>query len=73
MPYPSYGWRVHDDSTAKSLGQKPLADGERIEIAKALYRDLDPLANIEPTKKHAISFDIDILLRRRRTGSSWQS
>ncbi len=47
VPYPSYGWRVHDDSTAKSLGQKPLADGERIEIAKALYRDLDPLANIE--------------------------
>ncbi|AQQ48825.1 hypothetical protein A8F66_02555 [Burkholderia cenocepacia] len=47
MPYPSYGWRVHDDSTAKSLGQKPLADGERIEIAKSLYRELDPLANIE--------------------------
>ncbi len=38
IAHPSYGWRVHDNSTAKSLGQKPLADSERIEIARKLYQ-----------------------------------
>jgi glycosyltransferase involved in cell wall biosynthesis len=46
VPYSSYGWRVHDDSTAKNLGQKPIADGERIEIAGQLYRQHDSHARI---------------------------
>jgi glycosyltransferase involved in cell wall biosynthesis len=46
VAYPSYGWRVHDDSTAKNLGQKPLADGERIEIARKLYSQHDAFADI---------------------------
>jgi glycosyltransferase involved in cell wall biosynthesis len=46
IPYSSYGWRVHDESTAKDLGQKPVADGERIEIARKLYNRHDSLADI---------------------------
>jgi|GEM_PF-2875954 len=34
----SYGWRVHENSTAKSIAQKPIAYVERVKKADELFR-----------------------------------
>jgi glycosyltransferase involved in cell wall biosynthesis len=52
IPYPCYGWRVHDDSTAKDIGQKPIGETERIDMATNVYRERDPLAFIELDNEH---------------------